>query len=74
MYTVGVSMCVYWEHILRLAHGWTWGHGAHPSSIGLPNAVISSAAVGSAPHTALQQECLRLGGINYEPEVTADSS
>lgn len=70
---MGVSTCVYWEHTLRLAHGWTWGHGAHPSTTGLPSAVTSSAAVGSAPHAALQQERLRLGGINYEPEVTTHS-
>lgn len=28
---------------------------------------------GSAPHTALQRECLRLSGINYEPEVIKHS-
>lgn len=44
---IGRVVCVhaYWEHMLRTAYGWTWGHVAHLSSIGLPDASTSSAVV-----------------------------
>lgn len=69
-----MCVCMYWEYMLRLATGWTWGHRAHlPLRYRLAGCSDPIRGGGSAPHTTLRWECLRLSGINYEPDVVKHS-
>ena len=51
---VHVCACAYWEYMLSLTAGWTWGHGAAATS------PLSGYQIWTTPNTlALPEVCLR---------------